>query len=86
MDAGHEPEVIRSYGLGILPEVFNRTPGRQEVKRLTGNTWVPVLVTDDGAVVQGSRQIMDWAHAHPAGAAGSSGGAESAGGIPRAGD
>ena len=65
-DAGHEPEVIRSYGVGMLPDVFNRTPGRQEVKRLTGNTWVPVLVTDEGGVVQGSRQIMDWARAHPA--------------------
>src|SRR5438067_1677188 len=48
-DAGHDPEVIRSYGLGMLPDVFNQTPGRQEVKRLTGNTWVPVLVTEDGA-------------------------------------
>lgn len=72
-DAGHDPEVIRSYGLGILPEAFNRTPGRQEVKRLTGNTWVPALVTDDGAVVQGSREIVDWARAHPAEAAQASG-------------
>ena len=67
-DAGHDPEVIRSYGLGMLPEAFNRTSGRQEVKRLTGNTWVPALVTDDGTVVQGSREIADWARAHPAGA------------------
>ena len=22
----HEPEVIRSYGLGMLPDVFNRPP------------------------------------------------------------
>ena len=28
--------------------LFNQTPGRREVKRLTGNNWVPVLVTDDG--------------------------------------
>lgn len=66
-DAGHDPEVIRSYGLGILPDVFNQTSGRQEVKRLTGNTWVPALVTDDGAVIQGSQKIMDWARSHPAG-------------------
>ena len=27
--AGHEPEVVRSYGVSILPDgVFNRTPGR----------------------------------------------------------
>lgn len=79
-DAGHEPEVIRSYGLGMLPDVFNQTPGRQEVKRLTGNTWVPALVTDDGVVIQGSREIAEWARTHPAGAAAGSGGGASAGG------
>lgn len=66
VNAGYQPEVIRSYGLGALPEVFNQTSGRREVKRLTGNHWVPVLVADDGEVVQGSRKIMDWAQAHPA--------------------
>ncbi len=65
-DAGHSPDVIRSYGLGMLPDAFNATAGRREVKRLTGNTWVPALVTDDGAVVQGSREIADWARANPA--------------------
>jgi hypothetical protein len=65
-DAGHSPEVIKSGGLGILPEMFNRTAGRQEVKRLTGNIWVPVLVTDDEQVIQGSREIAEWARAHPA--------------------
>jgi hypothetical protein len=72
-DAGHEPEVIRSYGLGTLPEIFNRTRGRQEVKRLTGNYWVPVLVTDDGEAIQGSEKIMDWAKAHPAATTASAG-------------
>ncbi len=66
VDAGHQPEVIKTYGLGILPEALNLTPGRREVKRLTGNQWVPVLVTDDEHVVQGSREIADWAQAHPA--------------------
>jgi hypothetical protein len=28
-EAGHDPEVVRSYGLGILPDVFNLTPGRR---------------------------------------------------------
>ena len=78
-DAGHEPEVIRSYGLGMLPEVFNQTAGRQEVKRLTGKTWVPVLVTDDETVIQGSREIAEWARAHPPGAASTSGGAPAGG-------
>ena len=79
-DAGHEPEVIRSYGLGMLPDAFNQTAGRQEVKRLTGNSWVPVLVTNDETVIQGSREIADWARAHPAGAASKSGGGAHAGG------
>jgi hypothetical protein len=67
-EAGHDPEVIRSYGLAILPDIFNRTRGRQEVKKLTGNVMVPVLVTDEGEAVQGSDKIIDWARAHQAGA------------------
>jgi len=66
-DAGHDPEVIRSYGLGIFPDAFNQTSGRKEVKRLTGNSWVPALVLDDGTTVQGSDRIVDWAKANPAG-------------------
>lgn len=69
VDAGYTPEVVKSYGLGMLPDAFNRTAGRMEVKRLTGNTWVPVLVTDDDEVVQGSDKIVAWAQAHPAVAA-----------------
>jgi hypothetical protein len=65
VDAGYEPEVTKSYGIGLLPDAFNKTPGRQEVKRLTGNQWVPVLVTDDEIVIQGSREIENWAKAHP---------------------
>ena len=45
---------------------FNQTPGRREVKRLTGNSTVPTLVLDDGEVVDGSQAIVDWARAHPA--------------------
>jgi hypothetical protein len=68
-DAGYDPEVKRAYGLGALPEAFNATSGRREVKRLTGNIWVPALVTDDGTVIQGSREIAAWAQANPAAAA-----------------
>jgi len=67
-DAGHEPEVVKSYGAGILPGIFNRTRGRREVKDLTGSYMVPVLVTDDGETVAGSGEIAAWARAHPAGA------------------
>lgn len=66
-DAGHDPEVERSYGLGGLPGFINDlAPGRREVKRLTGNHWVPALVTDNGEVVQGSKEIAAWARNHPA--------------------
>lgn len=68
-EAGHDPEVIRSYGLGALPGIFNRTRGRQDVKKLTGSYMVPVLVTDDDEVVADSKKIVEWAGAHPAGAA-----------------
>lgn len=62
-EAGYEPEVVKSYGLGPLPAL---TSGRKEVKRLTGQTWVPVLVTDDGEVIQDSKRIIAWAKANPA--------------------
>ena len=65
-EAGYEPEVIKSYGLGVLPAAFNQTKGRKEVERLTGNRWVPTLVLDDGTVIDGSKAIVDWAAAHPA--------------------
>src|SRR5947209_17492805 len=71
-EAGYSPEVKRSYGFGLLPRSFNRTPGRQEVKRLTGNYWVPVLVLDDGTPIQGSDKIIEWAKANPAANAGAS--------------
>jgi hypothetical protein len=61
-DAGYEPEVELTYGLGVAPGFINElSPGRREVKRLTGNYWVPVLVLDDGDVIQGSKKIADWA-------------------------
>jgi hypothetical protein len=54
----------------MLPGFFNRlAAGRREVKRLTGNYWVPVLVTDDDEIIQGSREIAAWARTHPAAAA-----------------
>ena len=69
VEAGHEPEVVRSYGLALLPDALNMTDGRKAAKRLTGKTTVPVLVTDDDEVVADSKNIVAWARAHPAGAA-----------------
>ena len=69
-EAGYEPEVVKVRGLGIGPSFMHQmTDGRREVERLTGQHAVPVLVTDDGEVIQDSRRIVDWAEAHPAGAA-----------------
>jgi hypothetical protein len=62
-EAGYDPEVVKSYGLGALPDV---TSGRKEVKELTGQSWVPVLVLDDGEVIQDSKKIVSWAQQNPA--------------------
>lgn len=67
-ESGHEPEVVKSYGLAGLPSLFNRTRGRREVKELTGSYTVPVLVTDDGEVIGESKDIVAWARTHSAGA------------------
>jgi hypothetical protein len=63
VDAGYEPELVKAYGLGPLPDM---TAGRQEVKRLTGKSWVPVLGTDDGEVIQDSKKIKTGAEENPA--------------------
>jgi hypothetical protein len=60
--AGHRPEVLKVYGFASLPDI---TPGRRRVKRLTGESFVPALVHDDGEVVVGSRNIAEWAATHP---------------------
>jgi len=56
--AGYAPDVVRVYGFGGLPDV---TRGRREVKRLTGESFVPILVLDDGTVIKGSDGIVRWA-------------------------
>ena len=62
--AGHDPEVVRCYGWGLLPAWLNRSRGRREVRRLTGDDWVPVLVTEAGETIQGSDAIARWATLH----------------------
>jgi hypothetical protein len=62
--AGHDPQLVRVFGLGVLPRFMN-PPGRREVERLSGNPWVPTLVLDDGTVIDGSRSIEGWAAANP---------------------
>ena len=62
-EAGHSPEVVKVYGLGQLPDI---TPGRKKIRRLTGQSFVPVLVLDDGELVTDSANIAAWAREHPA--------------------
>ncbi len=63
-DAGHAPEVKRTYGLGVLGKTLN--PSRKEVERLSGDQYVPILELDDGTVVDGTDAIVAWARANPA--------------------
>ena len=66
-EAGHDPEVVKTYGLG-LPGL-DRLGRRNEVEEVSGQRVVPVLVTDDGEVVQDSKKIVEWAEQNPARAA-----------------
>jgi hypothetical protein len=62
VEAGHRPDVIRSYGNRLLPDFpFNRSRGRRDAKRLTGTSTVPVLGLDDGKAISGSEAIVTWA-------------------------
>ena len=65
-EAGHDPEVVRTYGLGLLPEAVNKAGGRGEVVEKTGQKWVPVLELDDGTTVYPSKKIIAWAKENPA--------------------
>jgi hypothetical protein len=61
--AGHQHDVKRVYSFGQLPDL---TPGRRHVRRLTGQSFVPVLVLDSGETVAGSDSIVAWAEQNPA--------------------
>ena len=63
-EAGWDPEVEKVYGWGALGDSLN--PTRAKVRRLTGQNWVPVLETDDGEVISGSKAIASWARDNPA--------------------
>ena len=53
--AGHDPEVEKVYGLGLLPDALNPS-GRKKLKEMTGSSWAPVLETDDGQVIAARRR------------------------------
>jgi glutathione S-transferase len=64
--AGHEYEHKQVKGgalkLWTLPK---RAEDRAEIERLSGQRAVPILVLDDGEVISGSGEIVQWAEAHP---------------------
>jgi Glutathione S-transferase, N-terminal domain len=62
-DAGHNPTIIRTGGCYRTDPLF---PRRRDVKRMTGNYKVPTLELDDGTVIDGSENIVDWVHSNEA--------------------
>ncbi|MGI8726738.1 MAG: hypothetical protein ACR2K6_03555 [Solirubrobacterales bacterium] len=66
-EAGYDPEIVHARGWTKLPDALNNSSGRQEVReRSGGNDEVPALVTDSDEFIQGTREIIEWAKAHPA--------------------
>ncbi len=64
-DAGYAYEVKTVRGFKRLP--FSKAGGaRDEIKELSDQEDVPILVLGDGDVITGNRAIIDWARAHPA--------------------
>jgi hypothetical protein len=63
-DAGHRYETQAVGGFKRVP--FSRRGRRDGIVALTGQEDVPVLLLDDGTVVQGSGAIAGWAAANPA--------------------
>jgi glutathione S-transferase len=65
-DAGHSYDVKRVKGGTMLFWTWaTRARSRKEVKRLSGQRAVPILVLDDGEVIVGSGTIARWASEHP---------------------
>jgi len=65
-EAGHSYDWKKVKGgtlkLWTLP---SRTRDRAEIEKLSGQRGVPILVLDDGDVVVGSGEIVEWAKLHP---------------------
>jgi glutathione S-transferase len=58
-DAGRSYELRVVDGFKNLP--WTRRGKREEIRRLTGQDDVPVLLLDDGTTVVGSGKIVAWA-------------------------
>jgi glutaredoxin len=65
-DAGYEYELRELPGYRFAPWTWReRRRGRAQIKDMTGQIGVPVLVLDEGKMVVGSGDIVKWANAHP---------------------
>jgi len=62
--SGHSFTVKTVGGFKAIP--LSRRGKRDEIISLTGQQDVPVLVLDDGTVLQGTNVIVEWAGAHGA--------------------
>lgn len=66
--AGHEYEIKTVSGYRLAAWTWGRrAEERAEVRELSGQNDVPILVLDDGDVIAGSGRIARWAEEHPAG-------------------
>jgi glutathione S-transferase len=64
-DAGHSYELKQVKGGRMLFWTWPaRARERSEIKRLSGQRAVPILVLDDGEVIVGSGTIARWARAN----------------------
>ncbi len=64
-EAEHQYEIEVVPGYRLLPWT-RRGDARAEIRKLTGQDDVPVLVLDDGNAITGSGNIADWATANSA--------------------
>ena len=64
--AGHDYEIRTTGSYRLMPWTWgNREGDRAEVRQLSGQNLVPILVLDDGDVISGSSTIARWADDHP---------------------
>ena len=61
-NAGFEPEIETVAGYRALP--WTRSGKRDEIRELTGQEHVPVLILSDGSAIAGSGRIIKWAKAN----------------------
>ncbi len=62
--AGYQYTLKPVKGYKHVPFMY-KPSDRDEVRKLSGQDWVPILVLDDGSVVSGSGSIVEWAEANP---------------------